>query len=369
MLAACLVLCPLRASGDSDRVELARDAPPGVEPSTPNAPNAAKIVLVGTLGEDEELVLLFRELLERQGVASSVTRASSFEREALFTDRDDGREVRVFVTLPGFYEARLYFRGPLGDRFLLRRLTLASGLDAIGREHLGQVVESSVAALLRSSEGLSREQATREIAREVEPRETPGARPARGAPERAPSPPPKRVERELHADARYALSWPGGALGLAHGPGVLLGLRFRSRPSLGFELGAERFFSQTLTAGSVEADVQRTSLHALCELGLPFAGAHGMGLAFGPAIELSRIRPSAGPVDVTLASPSTDTAPALRLELRYALGVGHVLFGAAALLDLGLVRSHYDLAEAGVRRELAAPWLARPGAAVSIGVR
>ncbi|HEY3497929.1 MAG TPA: hypothetical protein VGK73_24690 [Polyangiaceae bacterium] len=363
LCAPCVALASLPA--------WAEPGPDGSGSSTsgtaPSSQSAANIVLVGDLGEDEELVLLLRELLEQQGVAAQVTKAKTFDPGALFADLDGARDIRVFVTLREFDDARLYFRGPLGDRYLLRRLTLARGLDAVGRELLGQVVESSVAALLHSSEGLSREQATRAIAREADASEAP--RVAAGARPTEPPPAPKKTEREFHAAVRYALSWSGTEVGLAHGPGIVLGLRYRARPGFGFELAFERFFPQSLTTDALDADVQKTSFRALCELGLPFAEVHWVAFGFGPALELSRLRPLTAEAGVTLAPPSTDVAPALRLELRYFFSAGPAQLGAAAQLDIGLVKTHYDLAEASGRRELAAPALLRPGAAVSIGIR
>ncbi|HEY3493959.1 MAG TPA: hypothetical protein VGK73_04705 [Polyangiaceae bacterium] len=363
LCAPCVALASLPA--------WAEPGPDGSSGSTsgaaPSSRSAATIVLVGDLGEDEELVLLLRELLEQQGVAAQVTKAKTFDPGALFADLDGARDIRVFVTLREFDDARLYFRGPLGDRYLLRRLTLSRGLDAVGRELLGQVVESSVAALLHSSEGLSREQATQAIASETDAGEAPRVAPARET--TAPPPAPKQVEREFRAAVHYALSWSGAEIGLAHGPGVALGLRYRSRPGFGVELAFERFFPQTLATDALDADIQKTSFRFLGELGLPFSEAHWIALGFGPALELSRLRPLTASAGVTLAPPSTDVAPALRLELRYSFTAGPAQLGATALLDIGLVKTHYDLADTTARRELAAPSLLRPGAAVSIGIR
>jgi hypothetical protein len=334
--------------------------------SEPAPAPAANIVLIDPLGADEELVLLFRELLDRQGVRSQVSRAERFEPDALFAERGEPQSLRVFVTLRDSRQARLYFRGPGGDRYLLRKLALPTGLDAVGRELLGQVVESSVAALLRSSQGLSRAQASEEIARDAAPAAP--EPPARAVVPEA-TEQPRSVEREFRLAARYVAEWPGSELGLSHGPGVLLGLRFRSRLTFGLELGAERFFDQTLHAEELSATIQKSSFRAAAELGLPLAPAHSAALALGPTLELTRLSPRDAAPGVTLAEPSTDAAPALRVELRYEYATGRLLIGAALLADIAFVRKHYDLAESGSTREILAPWLVRPGGALSIGVR
>jgi hypothetical protein len=367
LLVAALLLGAAAASAEPANEPVANPAPAasGTTGEASSRP-VAQIVLVDPLASDEELVLLFRELLDRQGVRSEVLRAERFEPGALFAEQGEPESLRVFVSLRDSRQARLYFRGPGGDRYLLRKLALPTGLDAVGRELLGQVVESSVAALLRSSQGMTRAQASEEIEREAEPAEPP---PASVAPAPRPTGADTSGGRELRLAARYVAEWPGAELGLAHGPGVLLGLRFRGRPSFGLELGAERFFQQSLETAELSATLQKSSFRASFELGVPLAPAHSAALALGPTLELTRLHPREAAPGVTLAEPTTDAAPALRFEVRYEYAVERVLIGAALLADVGLVRQHYDLAESGATLELSAPWLVRPGAALSIGVR
>jgi hypothetical protein len=72
---------------------------------------------------------------------------------------------------------------------------------------------------------------------------------------------------------------------------------------------------------------------------------------------------------VTLAAPTRELAPALRFELRYELAAGRWLFGAAALLQLSLVKTSYELVVGDEHQVLAAPALLRPGAVLTVGVR
>jgi hypothetical protein len=332
---------------------------------------AAKIVLIGRAAADPELPLLFGELLERQGVAVEIARAERFDPHELFGSEDAG-VTRVFVVLGDSKQARLRFRGPNGDRYLLRTVILSGGLDAVGRELLGQVVESSVLALLRSTEGLSRAEVTAELERDEM---------AAGPPPPAvsPSASPRRAERptrplgpspwELRFGLRYTATWSGPELGPSHGPGLAVGVRFRRGPSVGLELGADRRFAQSLSTPALDASLERATFHALFEAGLALSPSQSAFVALGPALELSRARPTSAAADVTPAATKSDLEPAWRAEVRYELGVGPVLLGVAALLEGSFVKTRYELVQAGRRELLAAPAPLRPGAVVTVAVR
>lgn len=325
----------------------------------------AKIVLVGAAANDRELSLLIRELLDRQAIRSEIERADRLEPDALFAA--EGRETLVLLALTDPHRARLQFRSPDGERYLLRKLNLAQGLDAAGRELIGQVVESSVVALIRTREGLTRDEAAREMVRESTP----------ASPEPAPPPSPESVSvlpraagLALHPRLalRYAARWSGTELGAAHGPGIVAGLRWGRAASFGVELGVERSFAQALTKSALSADVQVSSVHALFELGWPIARRQALRLALGPALQLSRVTPLHGESGVAVGPKQLDTVPAFRAELRYELESDHFSVGAAAALDVWLIRVHYELANTKTTEELATPSLVRPGAVLWFGV-
>lgn len=330
------------------------------------AGSRAAIVLVGDMAAGDELVLLLRELLGRNGVECHVSEVPRFDPDALFAEDDSTAKVRVFVRLADPKRARLYFRGPSGERFLLRTIALPNGLDEVGRELVGQVVESSVVTLLRSSSGLSREEASAEVARETRALETP--------PPRETTPPPKpETPREravaFSAALRYAASWFGPDLALAHGPGLELavvtrrGIRFRGRVTV------EWFFDQTLETPELAADVATRPLRAGVDLGVPLTDAQVFSFGIGAGVDLSRVEPSAARAEgVTPGEPESSVVPVLRPELRYELSADSLVFGASAFADVSLVRTHYDLLDQGQPVRLAAPWTVRPGGALALGI-
>jgi hypothetical protein len=337
--------------------------PPGNKAAAP----LANIVLVGVVQAGNELVLLLRELLSRQGVECDFSEVRRFDPDALFAEDDATTKVRVFVRLTDPQRARLYFRGPSGERFLLRTIALPSGLDEVGRELVGQVVESSVVTLLRSSNGLSREEASAEVARETTVTEPP-PEPAR---EPAPEEPRKPKQRPwaFSVALRYAAAWFGPDLELAHGPGVELalgarrGIRFRGRVS------GEWFFDQTFDDRDLSANVETRPLRAGVDVGIPLTETQLLAFGLGAGVDLSRVEPStARGEDVTPGEPQSSVVPVIRPELRYELGAGSLMFGASAFADLSLVRTHYDLLDEGQLVRLGAPWTVRPGGALALGI-
>ncbi|HVU00158.1 MAG TPA: hypothetical protein VHE30_00350, partial [Polyangiaceae bacterium] len=136
-------------------------------------------MFVGAAADTEDLRAVLRELLERSGVHPEFESRDRFRSSALLATEPSDARVWVFLQLTGPRRAKLYFRGPLGERFLLRTLNLRRGMDEVGRELVGQVVETSTVALLRSEGGMSREEAKAGLSAEGEEPEPDEAVPAR----------------------------------------------------------------------------------------------------------------------------------------------------------------------------------------------
>jgi hypothetical protein len=366
----CVLLATASRAEPGDRAEGGAEQPPS---SGERLTATAKVVLIGAAAADTELPLLFRELLGRKGVTVEIDRATRFAQDELL-ESDAPESIRVFVVLDEPTRARLRFRGPDGERYLLRTVTLAGGLDAVGRELLGQVVESSVVALLHSTEGMSRKEVTaaleRDDAGDAKPPAPAAPTPAStaGPDRRRPSAGRPAADWEPRILARYALS--GTELGASHGPGFGAGLRRRAMMwSLGLELGADLRFPQLLSTPALDAKLDLTTFHALVELGLVPSPVRGVFVAVGPALERSRTRTLSTTAGVTAASATTALRPGVRAEVRYELGAGHLLLGVAAVLEASLVKTRYALAQPGAPELLAAPSPGRAGGAVTLGLR
>jgi hypothetical protein len=322
----------------------------------------AVIFVIGIAAESEELRAGLSDLLGSHGISYELSSAVRFDPDALMAQSGEDRHVLVFVKLER-ERARLYFRGPGGARFLLRRLALPKGLDEVGSELVAQVLESSVLALLHSSAGLSRAQASAELAREA------AAPPVANAPPKPPrsSAPTRPLRCEL--GARYGVGWSGAELGLGHGPGAELGLRFGAPWFVRAALVAERWFEQSLRARGIEADVQATAARAGVALGIALGPRHALAGGLSAGVDVRRVTPRRTTFSsIRLAETDTRAVPLLRAELRYELVSSPLRFAAGPFLDWSLVDTHFDLLEAGRRVRVVEPWPVRPGVFAALGL-
>lgn len=345
----------------SEPVESAREA------ATPSPiPRAALVIVTGAPAR--ELEDLFSELLARDGVALALERRSEFNPHEVLSPNGAGSGVRVFIDLRDPNFVRLYFRSPDGERFLVRNLVLPSGTDDLGREQLGQVVESSTLALLHSQAGLSREQAESVIeAARPEPVRPPlPAKPRAVEPSQA-APVPRRSALRGEVALRYAFEAQGDALALRHGPGFEVAV---GQSVFGLRVTYEHGFAQAVHVPEFNATEQAESVRLAGELGLRVAARQRAALTLGGGIDVAHFDPGASrDPAVTPSDPHTHVTPVLRAELRYELAFEPVLLTAAALLDVACQRTHYDVIDGGSVHRAATLNTVRPGGAIALAFR
>jgi hypothetical protein len=323
--------------------------------------NAATVVLIGEAPAAADLVTLLEELLGRQKVRVRFLREPQFDPSHLLSGETSDPAVWVFVELRGPRAARLYFRGPHAARFLLRDLPLRDGLDEVGRESIGQVVESSVVALQNFTAGISREEALTRLGSErgLEPTVT-----------AAPSGGPRPFSRAFWLAARYSGVWSGSALKAAHGPEIEIGIEWRGVLLLRPRLSAAWWFEQQLATPEVEAVARSLPLRCSIDVGWPVGRTQAWVVGIGAGVDFARTEPRrAAAPGVTLSPPATRLLPVARAELRYELGRDAWRIGAAAFADASLLDTHYDIVYAGVAERAATPWSVRPGAALMFAWR
>ncbi len=342
--------------------------PTGASAPQPEAADGATIVLIGEVGGSKPLAALLVELLERQGVRVRFLGEPRFEPAHLLSGDASDRAVWVFVELTAPRAARLSFRGPQARRFLLRDLELRDGLDDFGLELIGQVVESSVAALLHSSAGMSREQAMQTLADQSAPVDHMAVR-GDHAPV-ASSVSSREARFGAWVGLRYAAEWSGSSLGVAQGPGGEVGAEWRGPVLLRATFSAERWFSQSLASPEVDASIQGWPLRLSADVGLPVGRWQSWLFALGGGFDVIRVEPQLGSQSsVALAPANTRLVPMLRAEVRYELGVGPWRLVLAGFTDVSLVDTHYDLDLGNSAEPLAVPSRLRPGVALIVAWR
>jgi hypothetical protein len=376
LLFAALVLCLASLSPG-----VARAAP---EPEGSQARDGARalVVLIGEAAKSDELTSVLSELLGREQVALEFERRSRFRPSSILAANQGDSRVWVYVSSTNRI-AKLYFRGPSGNRFLLRKLQLPRGLDEVGRELIAQVVETSVLTLLRSEAGLSREQVRADLADTSEPRDENSSEDALPAADEAsasvaqppvptaeePAVKPARSALELELAARGVVEWTGSDLGADHGVGAETGLSYHF-PSALFvraRLVFEQGLGQGITTPALSATVRTTALRGGIDVGFAF-GPSALALGAGFGVDLARIEPeTAFDASLVLADETSSTIPVLRLEVRYELTAGIFQMAAGVFADVPLVDTHYDVRGNGGLERVAEPWAVRPGALLTLG--
>jgi len=272
----------------------------------------------------------------------------------------------------------LYFRAPDGQRFLLRNVLLRGGFDDVGRELVGQVVETAVASLQHAGDGLTREQAQLALANEApatapaNPAEvaSPVRVPPRAAAKVARPPSPQRAPTtalEGWFALRYGAVALGAQLGIAHGPGLELGLGLKRNYLLRGRVTFERDFPQSLGTSRIAAELTRARWRLVADAGLPLTSRQFLLVSLGLGQDRLHVVPStpAGS-DVAKARDFFDQAPVALAELRYEAAFGPFRLAAALGADFSLVETHYDIAHATERESVVKPWLVRPSASLAL---
>lgn len=350
----------------------------------------ALVVLVGAAGRDAELSALLRELLASRGVEPRISIQERFQTRELLqsesshdtsppSDHAPRDEVHVFIVPGEAGSVRLFFRAPDGERFLLRSVVLRSGFDDLGRELLGQIVDTAVASLLHSADGLTREQARAALGHDAEPdadshpaaKQPPvGATTPQQAGARAQPRGPVAGTAAIDGwfALRYGASMLGGELDPTHGPGLELGVSLEPRRSLfRVRVLGERDFRQTLETPLVAAELQTLQLRLQADAGLALTRGQHLLLSLGAGQERTSVKPlQRSGSNVAPASGFQNLAPVAHVELRYEVGGNWLRLATALGADVALVDTHYDVSRPSGRTAVATPWRWRPTAAIAV---
>jgi hypothetical protein len=339
------------------------------------------VITLTAAAESKELLRVLDELLARDEIEVAFSTRHRFGAAELLRAGSNDDAVEAFVVPDGSERVRLYFRAPDGQRFLVRDVALPSGFDAVGRELIAQIVESSIVALLHSEVGISRAQVKAEVESSAESARADSATPQveLSAPPKRKTPEPAaasanarpRAEQTLYAidgwvAAHYAADWSGSALGIRQGPGLELGVGFRRRNFVRARLVVEQDFPVTLQAGPIDAKVTTARWRALLDWGTPIGQRQVLAVSAGAGEDRSRIEPTASrDALVVPAGPSRETPFVLHSEARLEASVAPFRLTLAVGFDIPLVQTPYDVDRGAVAKQLAAPWAVQPGAILS----
>ncbi len=278
--------------------------------------------------------------------------------EVLAEGRTEGVAVHCFVDLRRASDVRVYFADRGTERFLYRRLALATDDGKLDWETLSQVVELSLLALIENKDlGLTRAEieGLLSVHRSAPPSEPPPPQPA------VPSEPPLPQHWwGFAAAARYRLRSYSDEIRAVHGPAFGFGIERRTQQST-WEFGAEEALGFERSYRGHQAGVDVYGLASLLTIGfrqrLPQnhgQGSFALGARSGIGLEFVHLRPHAGDTnsELELTEPRFITLPIAALsifgELHLSPNVALEL-ALGSLFDLGQV--HFDV-EVGQERSV-----------------
>jgi hypothetical protein len=121
-------------------------------------PLVADVVFVGAIENAARLANEISVLLSAHGITPrfeqrTILRENELVAKQKSNDRSRGT---VWILAPNATLVRLVFADNAQQRFLIREVPLPEGLDDVARESIGQIVESSLLALLQGAAAISR---------------------------------------------------------------------------------------------------------------------------------------------------------------------------------------------------------------------
>jgi hypothetical protein len=320
--------------------------------SSPAGKAHATITVVGETAASTTVKEVVSELLSRDGVGVTWFAQGPFQPRDIF-DRNAASGVAAWIDLSATAEARLYFRDTGTDRFFIRLLPLASGVDEIAKEEIAHVVSNAVTAL---GQGIG-ETLTRSEARQVLHLQPPADE------EPAPATPPVPLRLSLSALAGaqlFAAYLPvvgRGTLSFA----LTRGPRWkRDRGSFGAWLDLGYQIPGRYRGSVVGADVQAASARA----GVLWEMERSVLLRIGLGAGADRFtyQPQGDSDHVTLAPASSFIVPILSfwvgMDLRL---LDWLALTSRISVDAALAKVHFDLHDShGQATRVLAPYPVLP---------
>jgi len=247
---------------------------------------------------------------------------------------------------------------------LARDIDLGRGLDDLGKEELGQIVASSIEALLdNSASGMDREQMTTVLA-ERSPPPASGTDP--GVVRTAASESQAAI---VDLGAFYSVQAFAPGVAVSQGPGAFGSVGIPSRTSrLSARWSAQYVLPQQLEGPLVGVRLDTIALRLGAGYERDLGEGIRVGLWLGGGIDLAHIDPRQGETQVArLTDPRyTETTLVTVIAEVSARMSKDVRFVGALVADSDLHPRHYDLATPTGTSTVLEPWRVHPGVVVGI---
>jgi hypothetical protein len=317
-----------------------------------------EITITGDGRDTLALEQLVRELVASLPIELEWSVSPAIDPRQVLARRVDDRHVlvRAWVDVSDTKRAKIYVANGGSERFIVRFVPEPNGYDAVAREALGQIIESSIAAFVASSDaGIPRDDALRDVAHE-EPAVVPEA------PKPRPSPAPRPSPR-FDVGVAYRGALLDGAPVAQHGVDGVVGLalpggrvaRFASWANVGYRAPA------TWDGPNIGVSVSGVAARIAAGVELDVTQRFSVRVLAGGGLDVVFIDPVPVTAATSAASSTTDVVPILT-----SMATGQVRLGGRMALfaglgcDFDLSRPRYDVAREQGLTPAWTPWVARP---------
>lgn len=268
---------------------------------------------------------------------------------------------RIWLELGHPKRAVVYVTDRAWERVLIRRLDFER-LDAVTREEVAYVVDSSVRAILAGGQiGIAREEAAKQL----------GVEAAEESEETGPQATPTRPGASWSFAAGYRVrGWQTQAV--QHGP-TLTVASFAERPRvwIGAALVGRGYLPHSAERGNLRVELAGGHLGGLVELLIPVHPTTAIALEPGVGLDLIRDRTTALEEPAEAFPSNLRALPSLSFDAGADFFVGkgrdQLRIGLRATIDVDLLGIRYVTADS--KEVLFDPWRLRPGGALTLGWR
>jgi hypothetical protein len=286
-----------------------------------------------------------------------------FDPEAAFRPAPAGRSgLRAWIDLRVRSEARLTLGDEGSDRFVVRRIPLARGLDELGREEIGQIVRfATLAVRAGESETLTRTEARAAVAEwpASPPRPRDDAVRVEAVPRRSPP--------VVDIGAVWSLQAFSREIPLVHELALGAVVGSDSSPLSAWMEAAYRLPARD-PADPVGVEIDAATLRLGLAIGQSGPRFASFGVAAGIGLQRISFTPIAVAPSVDPAAAGTFWSGTARLSVAVALRVtARMTAGARVSGELAAADIHYDLRDAsGATHRVMTPFRLEPGLAVGL---
>jgi hypothetical protein len=291
-----------------------------------------------------------------------------FDPEAALRPAMPGESgLRVWIDLRVATEARLTLGDEGADRFVVRRIPLAHGLDELGREQIGQIVRfATLAVRAGESETLTRTAARAAVAdwaaSPPRPQEDTRAVRADAA--------PRQPRLSVDIGAIWSLQAFAREIPLVHELALAASVG-RATSALSAWMEAAYRLPASDRADPIGVELDAAALRLGIAAGQPATRFAAVGIAAGVGLQRISFTPVGVASSVEPAAAGTFWSATARLSVAVAVRVtAHLTVGARISGELAAADIHYDLRDAsGAPHRVMTPFRVAPGLGVGLSWR